>query len=213
MELNRLLLRLRKSGQFNIQATRRVNIRNNHFEKFIFASEIAARVFSDKGFSLDDVLSDPALADEFDRTAASYAPGFQPFDYRWGALKIRKTYHELSGAIDELDEALQRRKGSRPAPLTRLDFQRIPAVPGIYRICGSQGTVLYVGGTIDLRQRIRSQLGDESVAAYERFCDGLHLSMLTDIDQVNQRNGLQGHLLAKYRPRLNFYVDDCPLVA
>ena len=60
-------------------------------DDFLFASEIAFEsMLQQSAPSLDEILCDPVLAAEFDELAARFAPGYRPFEYRWGALKLRK---------------------------------------------------------------------------------------------------------------------------
>ncbi len=51
---------------------------------YIFASEIAWRkIFDRYDLSLDEILCDDRIAEQFDAIAAQFAPGYTPFEYRW----------------------------------------------------------------------------------------------------------------------------------
>ena len=88
--LNHSLLNLRKRGALNGRArSKRTHFANE--DEFRFATEMAARFLERReGVSLDSLLCDPALAEEFDRLAADIAPGFSSLQYRWAALNLRK---------------------------------------------------------------------------------------------------------------------------
>src|SRR5262249_44921488 len=65
---NRMLFRIRKAGMLaDIPTQRRTEISWADCDSYLFASEIALRQMLDQGCeSLDEVLCDPALAQEFD---------------------------------------------------------------------------------------------------------------------------------------------------
>ena len=90
---NRTLLRMRKAGRLpKVEFHRRRSLTDAQIDPFCFASEIAWRCVELKRniSSLDEILCDPIAARDFDKIAARYAPGYTAFDYRWGALWIRK---------------------------------------------------------------------------------------------------------------------------
>src|SRR5207249_4293945 len=89
---NHMLLNLRKRGGLTaIDTSRRTTMHRASLDAFIFASEIAWRKLGkDFGCTLDDILCDPQLASKFDGFARRIAPGHSAFEYRWGALAVRK---------------------------------------------------------------------------------------------------------------------------
>ena len=94
-ERNRFLFRLRKAGKIKaagIDTTMRTSIGWDYINPFVFASEIAWRQIANKycDMSLDEIFCDPRIAVQFDRLSAGFAPGYEPLDYRWAALKLRK---------------------------------------------------------------------------------------------------------------------------
>ena len=90
---NQQLFSLRKAGELaHLPAVRRTEFSWEACEPYLFASEIAWRQMIDAGHeSLDTILCDPALAGQFDEIARRWAPGFSPLEYRWAALKLRKS--------------------------------------------------------------------------------------------------------------------------
>ena len=61
-------------------------------DEFEYASELAVRHLQrTKNVSLDQIICDPELAQEFDDFAKLLAPGkHSPLEYRWVALGLRK---------------------------------------------------------------------------------------------------------------------------
>ena len=107
--------------------------------------------------SLDEILCDPVLATRFDELAARFAPGHRPFEYRWGALKLRKQAKvaRSRGAVlnppsrlqspillDDLDRSAQRQ------------IDRLSESPGLYLVTGDGDEALYIGETISLKKRV-----------------------------------------------------------
>jgi site-specific DNA-methyltransferase (adenine-specific) len=204
-QVNRMLLRLRKSRSLSIHATRRVNLEPGHVERFLFASEIAARKMHDKGHTLDDVLCDPALAGQFDGIAAQFAPGFGGFDYRWGALRVRKAHRKRIAACQRLDEADRRRRGSRPITVQEVARATLPNAAGVYRLWSRGGNELYVGSAESLRERLLNQFAEPLSQRYGDSATQCFLSMIpVDSSAIKTRGALQGLLIVRYRPLLNF---------
>jgi len=58
---------------------------------YSFAAEVAMHQLSvEIGETLDGLLCNPDLASRFDELAAAYSPGYSAFEYRLGALSLRK---------------------------------------------------------------------------------------------------------------------------
>jgi hypothetical protein len=89
LELNQTLLNARKSsGLRGLARSRKLIVRKQ--DNYSFASEIAVRFIERRDqVSLDHILCDPDLADQFDNIAASICPGYTPLEYRWAALSLR----------------------------------------------------------------------------------------------------------------------------
>ena len=90
--LNQTLLNARKSsGLRGLARSRKLIVRKQ--DNYSFASEIAVRFIERRDqVSLDHILCDPDLADQFDNIAASICPGYTPLEYRWAALSLRKKH-------------------------------------------------------------------------------------------------------------------------
>ena len=165
-ERNRFLFRIRKAGKFkslDIDTSLRTNISWNDVGAFVDASEIAWRQISNKYcMSLDEMFCDPRIAEQFDAIARSFAPGYQPLDYRWAALKLRK-----EGSNARRRAALQtpkqfgisslNKKHVKTQPgvlLEELDIESVSASPGVYLIRAVGNEAIYAGETDDLAFRV-----------------------------------------------------------
>jgi len=65
---------------------------------------------------------------------------------------------QLNQAIDLQGQARDGRPFICPLPRARVD--QLPAAPGVYRLLGAKGELLYVGKAGDLRERVRSYLSN-----------------------------------------------------
>ena len=164
-ERNRFLFRARKAGKlkaFNVQTTVRTNIDWKEVSTYIYASEIAWRQISKKYcMSLDEIFCDPRIAKHFDEIASKFAPGFNPIDYRWAALKLRKegsaakkraTKHRKNLGIKEMGVGLKEEQG---VLLSDLELDSVTSGPGVYLIREQDGTALYASETHQLAARLK----------------------------------------------------------
>ena len=165
-ERNRFLFRLRKAGKLKtsgVSTTKRTNIDWNQVSAYLFASEIAWRQIANKYcMSLDEVFCDPRIATQFDQIASEFAPGFQPLDYRWAAIKLRKEgcaarQRAAKRTAKQLGISEMSRKKLKQAAGIRvdeLDFEKVPQGPGVYLISEPDGNALYGGETSQLSSRL-----------------------------------------------------------
>ncbi|MDA7901929.1 DNA methyltransferase [Mariniblastus sp.] len=170
-ERNRFLFRIRKAGKLkaaSVDTTVRTKIGWREVSPFLFASEIAWRQIVNKYcMSLDEIFCDPRIGVQFDAIASGFAPGYQPLDYRWAALKLRKegsnakhratlrTPKQLG--ISELSK--KKLKSIQGALVSELDLDVIPEGPGVYVIRELGGDALYAGETEQLASRIATTFG------------------------------------------------------
>lgn len=152
-EINRRLLNVRKSGSFSdIKTTRKSLFRNQ--SDYSFASEIAIRFLERRdGVTLDQVICSPKRSLEFDEIADKICPGYTPLQYRWAALYLRKKRklkpETLSHVCRPLDVII-----SKAEMVNSID---IPIKQGLY-IFFDSNKVLYVGESINLRNRLKKHL-------------------------------------------------------
>ena len=161
---NRTLLRLRKrTGNVLPPATRKSTLAFEECEPYLFASEIAWKMLidSERAVSLDDILCDPYLAEEFDTLAEKYAPGFSSRAYRLGALRIRKSALNARKDSATFSDAAPKRLGKKHS-FDELD--RLPETAGIYLISDKSNQV-FVSAALSLRDRV-AQLFDAERKAF-----------------------------------------------
>lgn len=117
--MNRRLMSIRKNPAFYgikiPSATREEPLDPNIFAKLVATVEFAVtktrRMY---GATVDDVLEEPAIGDQFDELCGDLSPGWKPVHYRLVALNLRKTrFMKQSEAslfealdISELDAAM-----------------------------------------------------------------------------------------------------------
>ena len=216
-ERNRFLFRVRKDGLLKAALVRtdlKTKISWKDIRAFVFASEIAWRQISNKySMTLDEMFCDPRIASQFDEIAAGFAPGFQPLDYRWAALKLRKEasvarkrakrFSAKEFGIKNLAaKSLKPGQGKR---IDGLDFDSIPTTAGAYLIRDLDGEVLYAGETDNLASRIATKFADEAPRSLwlRRSADlELFLSSVAKIEP-DQQLARQSLLLKWHKPQWN----------
>ncbi len=199
---NSLLFRLRKAGQLAELPTReRTGLSWEDCDGYLYASEIALATMltDDKADSLDEILCDPVLAEEFDALARAYAPGHTSFEYRWAALKLRKQAKlaRSRGAVLVPPSRL-----GREVPVAELEVESLPAGPGVYLLCGKSQR-LYVGEALDLRTRLLAQL-EAGRGAWADFPAPLTIRTYGTQTEPAEMLAWQSCLARKYNPRLNY---------
>jgi hypothetical protein len=203
--LNSMLFNARK-GSFltGIRTTRRTEFSDQ--EAYQFASEVAARFLEHQSqVTLDQILCDPALANKFDDLASQICPGFSRLQYRWAALKLRKSKRlrpELLSHVVVPDTVQVFR-------LDDLDVRCIPVEQGIY-IFFSGAETLYVGEGENLRLRIKKHLDHSDIKAVARhFWDhgtaglNLEIRVLPKSTTTRIRQALEAELINSRRAKFN----------
>lgn len=154
---NRELLRLRKTGEFPKRGqVKKSQVADEDLDRYEFAAEIAWRLTRDKfaGASLDEILCDPAKAMFFDRAAKRFAPGFEPTQYRWAALRLRKASCGLVNDMKQFHFVFAKRDFQRFGSWERFRPAKFDGQPGIYSLMGDGKMPLYIGRTLDLGGRL-----------------------------------------------------------
>jgi site-specific DNA-methyltransferase (adenine-specific) len=201
---NTLLFRMRKAGQLSRIATRnRTTISWEECDQYVFASEIALQRLLNLEIaqSLDDILCDPALATEFDRESEGLAPGFRPFDYRWAALRLRKEAKKARHRANRLEAP--RRFGDR-FPVEEVGRKSLPESPGLYLV-GNQRRKLYVGETLNLRNRLVFQFGHDQLKTWMGLLPRLSVQTLPMDHSKAGQFAWQSCLIKKHKPSLNYF--------
>jgi predicted GIY-YIG superfamily endonuclease len=206
-KLNQLLLNLRKGGNLKgLPRSRRTSFKNE--EEYRFASEIAARYLERrKDVTVDEIICDPEVAQEFDAMAAALAPGFAPLQYRWAALNLRKARRLKPELLSRIAPAEKVSLGR----VTDLDPLSISSKRGLYVLYDPQSKqTLYVGEASNLRKRLDKHLDhsdNKSLArwlwdhGYEELYLELHL--LPEKTTKRVRRALEAELIGSRRPLFN----------
>ncbi len=196
---NSFLLRVRKAGKLpRAQATGQ-RLSSQEMDPYSDASEVAARLMMlDYGLTLDELLCSPESIAEFDRMAADFSPGYQPFDYRWSALALRKratTKRFRAAAVDQ-----RQHWGSQNLPRRRAvsgclskSFEK----PGVYAIYDDKFPI-YVGETRNVRQRVERIIASDMWARFNP-----NSIRVWEVDQELEQFGLRSFLVCRDKPLLN----------
>jgi len=200
---NRALLRIRKAGKLpgaaSGKASRVRTASMQEMDDYSFAAEVAAgQLCVDLNSTLDGLLCDPRLAARYDELAAAFAPGFTPFQYRWAALTLRKRAKTAKKLAQTRFQDWLTAKLPRAEPLAKCDRSEYEC-PGVYTLSGAAKRPLYVGETLNLRQRIAA-IGQ--TPAWSR----LGLARVAVIAQPKQPFGLQAALVQRLQPVMNWQL-------
>jgi site-specific DNA-methyltransferase (adenine-specific) len=201
----RLLMRLRKAGKLvRLQTRKRTEFSWPDYDKFLFASEIAWSELREYG-TLDDILCDPELAIRFDGTARRLAPGFTSLEYRWGALTLRKMSSKTR-ARSELFATLSLAEFHSKQLLRSWTAEKdILSSPGLYLVTGRSRQKIYVGGTLNLRNRLSTQFADGQLDEWETRWGAKSISLLRkpEVTDPIELLSMQRRLIELERPSLN----------
>ncbi len=198
---NRTLFGMRKAGLLvEFPARRRTEIRREDCENFLFASEIAWRDMIKAGHeSLDSILCDPFLAAEFDEIARKWAPGFTSLQYRWAAMRLRKSA-KLGRSRAKLLMDVQFNK---EVPLDLTSSNKLPEESGVYVVVArSNREALYAGESSNLRQRLHLQFGIETRPQWKKWKSLTAHYFRTTCDYAD-RLAYQYRMIMKHQPLLN----------
>lgn len=200
---NRELMRLRKTGGFPKRGqVKRIRISDDELEAYSFAAEIAWRLTSDKfgHSSLDEIFCDPEKATFFDRTAKRFAPGFVPSQYRWAALRLRKSSHELVNDVKKYHFVFAKRDFSKFLPWHRFKPSRLAGQSGIYLLRGERKQALFIARAFDLGKRL------DTHGICRPINDAVqHASILTDdeLPSPEYLDAFKEDLVRRYTPKWN----------
>ena len=153
-DINWALMNERKRGNLShLPKTIRYTVKE--IDEFEYASELAVRfIQEEKDVSLDRIICDPELAEEFDEYAYKLSPGFEPLQYRWAALGLRKAGRlgkKVENVVQDLPEL---------EPLGKVDSLRLDRVTkkgGLY-LFSSEYERVFLGQTDNLRHRIEKHM-------------------------------------------------------
>ena len=202
---NRKLMNLRKSSQLSgLPRAKRTTFSEKETDRYSFACEIAIQSFHEKGHTLDYLLCDPALAKEFDALVRQIANQNLPsLLMRWIALSIRKRATHVrkvrSVAVDPV------RLPARKETVASIQYDSIPEHAGLYWLRDLEtDKKLYVGETINLRDRLTGQLNNSEFDFWGTPRGSLELRMCQVVGEEKRRatllSGNQSIWIGKWRP-------------
>jgi hypothetical protein len=205
--LNQQLLNLRKAGDLKgLPRSCRTTFKNE--DDYRFASEIAARHLErQKSLTVDDIICDPDLVQEFDAIASSLAPGFTPLQYRWAALNLRKAKKLKPELLSRVAPAEKITLGL----VTNLDVVSISSRQGLYIFYDPESKqTLYVGEATNLRKRLEKHLdhSDNKNLAHWLWEHGftklyLEVHLLPHSTSIRIRRALETELILSRKPIFN----------
>lgn len=156
INLNLRLMALRKQSKLSHLAPskKRSGLMPSVSNIISFASELALRLIRiRKGVTLDQILCDPKLADEFDKLAKSISPGYSSLEYRLAALNVRKR-----GTFKRVDERVTFKSIEN---VKNLRIEKIPNAAGLY-LFSSDDFPVFMNQTDSIRNRLMLHLKNSS---------------------------------------------------
>jgi hypothetical protein len=197
------LMNLRKTGHLKgLPRSLRtiVPMEESEFDRYKFACEIAIQRFVKEGdTTLDHVLCDPEMAASFDRFVLTMLPDRpSSFKIRWFAFRIRKRANKVRQDAAKLNKDIQ-----IPTELANpysLKLSHIPAQPGLYWLSG-QDRHLYVGETMNLRERFEVQFGHQKFGFWDTPFEQLKISFRPVSAKLAEH---QSRWISKWQPVGNY---------
>jgi DNA modification methylase len=203
-EWNLRLMNLRKAGRLSgIPRSQKTLMSREEIDRYSFACEIAMEQLKKQARTLDSALCDPAQAADFDRYVRSMlAQDVSSFVIRWVALHIRKRRMWIKQAARELTAVQPLPKRSHM--ISALDWKALPESAGLYWL-RSPGNKLYVGETLDLRQRFNSQFETSRFDFWgnDRDCLEVRYCELPNVQNALLK-GNQSRWIAQWQPVGNY---------
>jgi len=186
--------------------------RRDKLDDFIHASEIAARHMEDKHqCTVDQVLCDPVLREEFDHFAQEITPGIATYLLRKAALKLRKS-RKLRPELVKKATDWGGVVSAHTAEELLANLELIPRLPGVYIFRDGTG-YLYIGEGSNLRGRVAKHLDHsdrKAVAHYfwEKGIKDLSVEIHafrrdSDGRKAKCRKAYEAELIRSRKPRLN----------
>lgn len=207
-ELNWKLMNARKAGNLSglsdLIKTKPYRL-GKVIDDFEYASELAIRYMQQrKDVSLDQIICDPELAEEFDTYATRLAPGFLPLQYRWAAFGLRKA-GRLGKKVDQIGKLPELESFGR---VRGLELGKIPDIGGLY-LFSSQEKPIFASQTENLRHRLEQHIKVSSSGLPSWLWDvrkeplQLEAAPLPGINR-SLRQAMETLLVRQWKPVLNF---------
>lgn len=202
-ELNWELMNARKRGELShLPRTKRYTVRE--IDEFEYASELAVRFLQRKGVSLDQIICDPELAEEFDEYASMLSPGFSSLQYRWAAFGLRK-----AGRLGNKQERVDKNVTWENIGKARsVRLSKVPESGGLY-LFSSEEQRIFIGQTDNLRHRVEKHLEVGSRGLPDWLWDTKKHPLELGVASLpgtsrSSRQRMELSLVKEWRPVLNF---------
>ena len=203
--LNWEIMNARKKGELShLPKTKRYTIRET--DEFEYASELAVRFLErTQDVSLDKIICDPQLAEEFDKYAERLAPGFSPLEYRWVALGLRKAGRR-SSEKQKIKEAPTMERFGR---VDSFSANKVPEAGGLYLFLTDKERV-FVSQTDNLRHRFERHMDVSNSHGLPDWLWNVRKNPLqigiAPLPEVSRsiRQAMELMLVRKWKPVLNF---------
>src|SRR5262249_14124103 len=135
-----------------------------------------------------------------DRIAKRFAPGFMPAEYRWAALRLRKSSRELVDEVKQYHFIFARRDFARFQSLRQCNTSRFDGQPGIYLLRHTSKQPLYIGQTIDMDTRLAQHVQTQAISD---AAPQIALIMGDELPGLNYQAAFKEDLVRRYQPRWN----------
>jgi hypothetical protein len=212
-DLNWLLINARKDGRFKeLDSAERFVLSRQRSDQFIFAADIAMKLLRDDYYfkkqtsiSVDRILCDPTLTKEFDRLAATIAPGHETLLYRWAAVSIRKARRTARGRATPP-------KFAEECGLADLIVSRLPTAAGLFWV-RTENCSLFWGVASSLRSQLDHFVGCLRTPKTLELLksDAVRASRISYMEMpVGLAEDLRTGLLGQQQSSFNF-MQNCPL--
>jgi hypothetical protein len=174
------------------------------------------------GVSIDEILLEPLLGDEYERLCLEIAPELSPQQIRLAALYLRKTRflaRKTKAEVLSLDIAKLERRWTTPTRLSELNLDQVPDQPGLFELC-EKNRHLYVARVDDIRSpaaMLKDPAGPLSIvssAFWHPEANSISLRYVAGakIDGVSLRVW-EHRLIHDLRPTLNWPIQEKGSVA
>ena len=143
--------------------------------------------------------------------AKSYPPGEAPgAEARAEAALERELKPDAAPLEISLDEApAEPRSVQRGAEAIREFWRHAPAGPGVYRMIGAEGDVLYVGKARSIKKRIAAYIAPErQPARIARMVAQTHAMVFVTTESEAEALLLEANLIKQLKPRYNVVLRD-----
>ena len=212
-EFNWTLINLRKAGKLPANTSRRAKMKPaDASPEAKHVGEICARVIMDRhGVSIDRVMTDPKLVDDFNASAKKMSVDVNLYQARKAAFRLRKTRKlkpELITRIADWGRKVTEYQADELAKKT----DALPESPGIYLFRDISG-YLYIGEAVNLRKRLTQHLDESDRKALGSYLErqgfkGVIVEVHTfakdsRIKEIGVRRAYESELIRSREPRFN----------